>query len=56
MDLRQIMYLMAAYEARSITKAARKVGLVQPALSVQIKRALPLLSTKMPPGPARRDK
>jgi LysR family nitrogen assimilation transcriptional regulator len=38
MDLRQIMYFMAAYEERSITKAARKVGLVQPALSVQIKR------------------
>ncbi len=38
MDLRQIMYFMSAYEERSITKAARKVGLVQPALSVQIKR------------------
>ena len=38
MDLRQIMYFMVAYEERSITKAARKVGLVQPALSVQIKR------------------
>lgn len=38
MDLRQIMYFMCAYEERSITKAARKVGLVQPALSVQIKR------------------
>jgi LysR family transcriptional regulator, nitrogen assimilation regulatory protein len=38
MDLRQIMYFMCAYEERSITKAARKVGLVQPALSIQIKR------------------
>jgi LysR family nitrogen assimilation transcriptional regulator len=38
MDLRQIMYFMCAYEERSITKAARKVGMVQPALSIQIKR------------------
>jgi DNA-binding transcriptional LysR family regulator len=38
MDLRQIMYFMCAYEERSITKAARKMGLVQPALSIQIKR------------------
>lgn len=38
MDLRQIMYFMYAYEERSITRAARKAGLVQPALSIQIRR------------------
>jgi DNA-binding transcriptional LysR family regulator len=38
MDLRQIMYFMCVYEEGSFTKAARKLGLVQPALSVQVKR------------------
>jgi DNA-binding transcriptional LysR family regulator len=38
MDLRQIMYFMCVYEEASFTKAARKVGVVQPALSVQISR------------------
>jgi len=36
MDLRQIMYFMGVYEEASFTKAARKVGVVQPALSRQI--------------------
>jgi DNA-binding transcriptional LysR family regulator len=38
MDLRQIMYFMCVYEEASFTKAARKVGVVQPALSAQIGR------------------
>jgi DNA-binding transcriptional LysR family regulator len=38
MDLRQIMYFMCVYEECSFTKAARKLGLVQPALSAQILR------------------
>jgi len=38
MDLRQIMYFMSVYEEKSFTRASRKTGVVQPALSVQIKR------------------
>jgi DNA-binding transcriptional LysR family regulator len=38
MDLRQIMYFMCVYEESSFTKAARKLGLVQPALSIQVQR------------------
>jgi LysR family nitrogen assimilation transcriptional regulator len=38
MDLRQIMYFMTIFEERSFTKAASKLGVAQPALSVQIKR------------------
>jgi len=38
MDLRQIMYFMCVYEEASFTKAAQKVGVVQPALSIQIRR------------------
>src|SRR5690242_20015811 len=38
MDLRQIMYFMTIYEERSFTRAASKLGVAQPALSVQIKR------------------
>jgi DNA-binding transcriptional LysR family regulator len=38
MDLRQIMYFMTIYEERSFTKAASKLGVAQPALSVQIRR------------------
>ena len=37
-DLRQIMYFMSVYEEGSFTKAARKLGLVQPALSTQVRR------------------
>lgn len=38
MDLRQIMYFMWVYEEGSFTSAARKASVVQPALSIQIKR------------------
>lgn len=38
MDLRQIMYFMAVFEEKSFTQAALKLGIVQPALSVQVKR------------------
>jgi LysR family transcriptional regulator, nitrogen assimilation regulatory protein len=38
MDLRQIQYFAALYEERSITKAARRLNVVQPALSMQISR------------------
>lgn len=38
MDLRQIQYFVALYEERSITKAARRLNVVQPALSMQIGR------------------
>jgi DNA-binding transcriptional LysR family regulator len=38
MDLRQIMYFMCVYEEASFTKAARRLGVVQPALSIQVRR------------------
>jgi DNA-binding transcriptional LysR family regulator len=38
MDLRQIMYFMTIYEEGSFTKAAVKLGVAQPALSVQVRR------------------
>jgi LysR family nitrogen assimilation transcriptional regulator len=38
MDLRQITYFMWVYEEGSFTRAAQKAGVVQPALSMQIKR------------------
>jgi DNA-binding transcriptional LysR family regulator len=38
MDLRQIMYFMWVYEENSFTRAAQKAGVVQPALSIQVKR------------------
>jgi DNA-binding transcriptional LysR family regulator len=38
MDLRQITYFMWVFENRSFTKAAQKAGVVQPALSIQVKR------------------
>src|SRR5690606_17470743 len=38
MDLRQIMYFMWVYEEKSFTGASRKAGVVQPALSVQVRR------------------
>lgn len=38
MDLRQIMYFAYLYEEGSFTKAAARAGVVQPALSMQIKR------------------
>ena len=36
MDLRQISYFVALFEERSVTRAARRVNVVQPALSMQI--------------------
>lgn len=38
MDLRQIMYFAYLYEDGTFTGAARRAGIVQPALSMQIKR------------------
>jgi LysR family transcriptional regulator, nitrogen assimilation regulatory protein len=38
MHLRQIEYFVALYDERSITKAARRLNVVQPALSMQISR------------------
>jgi DNA-binding transcriptional LysR family regulator len=38
MDLRQITYFMWVFEHGSFTKAAQKAGVVQPALSIQVKR------------------
>ncbi len=38
MDLRQIEYFVALYDERSITKAAARLNVVQPALSMQISR------------------
>ncbi len=38
MDIRQIQYFVALYEEGSITKAARRAHVVQPAISQQIKR------------------
>ena len=38
MDLRQIQYFMCLYEESSVTRAARRLNIVQPALSMQIAR------------------
>lgn len=38
MDLRQVEYFVALYDERSITRAARRLNVVQPALSMQISR------------------
>jgi LysR family nitrogen assimilation transcriptional regulator len=38
MDFRQIQYFVALYEEKSITKAARRLHVVQPAVSMQIRR------------------
>jgi DNA-binding transcriptional LysR family regulator len=38
MDFRQIQYFVALYEEKSITKAARRLNVVQPAVSMQIRR------------------
>lgn len=36
MELRQIQYLVALFEERSVTRAARRLNVVQPAVSMQI--------------------
>ena len=38
LDLRQIQYFACLFEQRSVTRAARSLGVVQPALSMQISR------------------
>ncbi|MEZ5774754.1 MAG: LysR family transcriptional regulator [Hyphomicrobiaceae bacterium] len=38
MDLRQIRYFLALFEAGSITRAAQRLNVVQPAVSMQIRR------------------
>lgn len=38
MDLRQIQYFLCLYEEKSVTKAAKRLNIVQPALSMQISR------------------
>jgi len=38
MDLRQIQYFVALYDEKSITKAAKRLHVVQPAVSMQIRR------------------
>jgi DNA-binding transcriptional LysR family regulator len=47
MDLRQIEYFVALYDERSITKAARRLNVVQPALSMQISRLERTFKTKL---------
>ena len=38
MDIRQIRYFIALYEERSITRAAKRLHVVQPAVSMQIRK------------------
>src|SRR6478752_722344 len=47
MDLRQIEYFVALYDERSITKAAARLNVVQPALSMQISRLEKTFKTKL---------
>lgn len=47
MDLRQIQYFVALFEERSITKAARRLNVVQPAISMQIGRLEKTFKTKL---------
>jgi LysR family nitrogen assimilation transcriptional regulator len=47
MDLRQIEYFVALYDERSITKAARRLNVVQPALSMQIIRLEKTFNAKL---------
>lgn len=47
MRLRQIEYFVALYEERSITKAARRLNVVQPALSMQISRLERTFKTRL---------
>lgn len=47
MELRQIEYFVALYDERSITKAAARLNVVQPALSMQISRLERAFKTKL---------
>ena len=47
MQLRQIECFVALYDERSITKAARRLNVVQPALSMQISRLERTFKTKL---------
>lgn len=47
MHLRQIEYFVALYDERSVTKAARRLNVVQPALSMQISRLERAYKTKL---------
>lgn len=47
MDLRQIEYFVALYDERSVTKAAARLNVVQPALSMQISRLERTFKTKL---------
>jgi LysR family nitrogen assimilation transcriptional regulator len=47
LDLRQIQYFVCLYEERSVTRAARRLNVVQPALSMQISRLEKLLKTNL---------
>ncbi|GAA4333294.1 LysR family transcriptional regulator [Pigmentiphaga soli] len=38
MEIRQVQYFLCLYEERSVTRAARRLNIVQPALSMQIAR------------------
>ena len=38
LDLRHIQYFVCLYEEGSVTRAARRLNVVQPALSMQIRR------------------
>jgi LysR family nitrogen assimilation transcriptional regulator len=47
LDLRQIQYFVRLYEERSVTRAARRLNVVQPALSMQINRLEKRLGTDL---------
>ena len=47
MDLRQIEYFVALYDERSVTKAAARLNVVQPALSMQISKLERSFKTKL---------
>jgi LysR family transcriptional regulator, nitrogen assimilation regulatory protein len=47
LDLRQIQYFVCLYEERSVTRAARRLNVVQPALSMQISRLEKHLRTNL---------